>query len=279
MTPVRLAAITIDAPCTPWGGGFFLGRDAQQARVVVQRAFAGEAPALRSEGAWRRAHPHANMPVCIDDGSEAAEGPHADAHAWLVYAAVPSVRVDRAIGVYAVPVVLAWAMDLVDVMRHHARVAAETGHETALSPRFSDLLFTSGGALLVLTVPSPVHRWQSDHLRQWRLDWEMRAPELRHKAQAPFGARADVFAVGGFVRSMLREPTDEPRRDISARTALLVQRALGPQDGRHESLDELAHDLRACMDEFPPLDAAERARAVRAVAGEVLAEREKELAA
>lgn len=279
----RVGAYTLAQPCGHWGGGCFAARDDASKRFVLQRAFGRQAPALAVEAAWRRAHPHANMPAHADDSLET----NANANAWIAYAAIAAVRADHAMGVHPVPVVLSWATELIAVMIHHARCSSQSASETAkkhvaaLRPTFSDLLFTNSGALLVLTVPSLARGWQSDGLRTSRFDASMWAPEIgsaaNHELLLRAPARIDVFAVGGFLREMLQERTNEPRRDISARTALLVQRAIGPLEGRHESLDELAHDVRTSLNEFPPLDPADRERAVRAIAGNEMANTEKEL--
>ena len=132
------------------------------------------------------------------------------------------------------------------------------------------------GALLVLSIPAGARTWQGDLLRSSRYDRAMRAPELGKLKHEPIATQLDVFAVAAFLQQMLREKESEPRRDISTRTARLVQRASGALEGRHESLDELAHELRACLDEFPPLHATDRAQAVRVVAEQAMAYVEKE---
>lgn len=271
----RIGPFVRGEPVRAWGGGFFVARKVdesdERARFIVQRAFGSEAPALAREGAWRRAHPHANTPSWIDQGTLP------DGSAWLAYAGAAAIPIEHAMGVFAVPVVLSWARELVDVMLHHARCASESGHSVELRPAFSDLLVTRDGALLVLTAPSQARTWHGDLLRTSRLNTEMRAPELGMLKHEPIAAQLDVFAVGAFLHLMLRERSDDPRRDISTRTAQLVQRAHGPLAARHESLDELAHDLRACLDEFPALDPTDRARAVRDVAAAAMANAEKEL--
>jgi hypothetical protein len=272
------------APIGRWGGGFFVAHDVTDdgkrapgnKRYVLQRAFAGEAAALSREAAWRRAHPHALMPRVVDDGLVAA-GAEA-AHAWIAFEAVVAVPLDRVLAVHPVPIALTWAVELVDVMQHHARVAAQTGHSVELRPSFADLLVTNAGSLLVLTPPSLARSWSSELLRVSRHDGLLRAPELGTIKHEPFATQLDVYAVGALLRLTLRERADDPRRDISTRTARLVERATGALAARHESLDELAHDLRACLDEFPALTTGERAHAVRGVAEKAFAHAEEELA-
>lgn len=289
--PVHYGPYQRGAPLGQWGGGFFAARDEDEGKtVIVQVAFASESSALDDasplarEAVWRSSKPHPNMPKLVEYDEESIGEPLT----WVAYEPVVAIRMSDVVGVHPVPIVLTWAAELVAVMQHHRRyqtarapgwprsgdddpLAVDAGVD-GLRPRFADLLVTKAGRLLVLTTPAIGRTWRTSLLRESNHDAVLLPPRDAAVALAPSAPTSadvqlgnDIFAAGAFARFMLRETAAEPRRDIPARVHQLVERACATErHERHESLDELERELRACLDEFPPLDDAERAAAALA---------------